>query len=118
MKIVSFALAVMVFALLAAKASAAGTASATEKKPATDKEPATETVALNIEGISSTSGEDNPGILYILPWQPPTLPRRTREGLSANAAELLEPMDPVVFERHQNFQQSLNPVLDSESNLR
>lgn len=79
---------------------------------------AEETVALNIEGISSTSGEDNPGILYILPWQPPTLPRRSREGLSTNASELLEPMNPVVFERHQNFQQSLNPVLDSDNNLR
>jgi len=80
--------------------------------------PAMETVALNIEGISSTSSEDNPGILYILPWQPPTLPRRTRGALKTNAAELLEPVDPVVFERHQNFQQSLNPVLDSTNTLR
>lgn len=77
-----------------------------------------ETVALTIEGINSTSGEDNPGILYILPWQPPTLPRRTRGALEPNAAELLEPMDPVVFERHQNFQQSLNPVLDSSNSPR
>lgn len=75
--------------------------------------PAVETVALSVEGISSNSGEDNPGILYILPWQPPTLPRRARGALETNAPELLEPMDPVVFERHQNFQQSLNPVQDS-----
>ncbi len=109
--IVPFALAVMVFAV-PMMAVAADTGSAT------DIASATETVALDIEGISSTSGEDNPGILYILPWQPPTLPRRTREELSTNASELLEPMDPIVFERHQNFQQSLNPVLDSDNNLR
>ena len=80
--------------------------------------PTTETVALSVEGISSASSEDNPGILYILPWQPPTLPRRTRGALEPNASELLEPVDPVVFERHQNFQQSLNPVLDSTNALR
>lgn len=107
MKIVPFALAVMVFAIATETAASE-----------TDKEPATETVALNIEGISSTSGEDNPGILYVLPWQPPALPRRTREGLSINAAEFLEPVNPGVFERHQNFQQSLNPVLDSDNSLR
>lgn len=78
----------------------------------------TETVALTVEGISSTSGEDNPGILYILPWQPPTLPRRTRGALETNASELLEPMDPAVFEHHQKFQQSLNPSLDSTNSLR
>lgn len=79
---------------------------------------ATETVSLTVEGISSTSSEDNPGILYILPWQPPTLPRRTRGALETNASELLEPMDPTVFERHQNFHQSLNPSLDSTNSLR
>jgi hypothetical protein len=103
---VSFVFAVMVLALLT------GTAAATETVPAP------ETVALSIEGISSTSSEDNPGILYILPWQPPTLPRRTREGLSTNASELLEPLEPTAFEGHQNFQQSLNPALNSKNQLR
>ncbi|TGN41552.1 hypothetical protein [Marinobacter confluentis] len=79
---------------------------------------AQETVSLTVEGISTVSSEDNPGIVYILPWQPPTLPRRDREGLATNAAELLEPVDPLVFERHQNFQQSLNPDLDSSNTLR
>jgi len=108
------AFAVMAFALPA-------TAIAQSQAPADStvliESPAMETVALNIEGISSTSSEDNPGILYILPWQPPTLPRRTRGALETNAAELLEPVDPAVFEGHQNFQQSLNPVLDSTNTL-
>lgn len=83
---------------------------------------AMETLALSVDGISSTSGEDSPGVVYILPWQAPTLPRRTRGALEPNAAELLEPVDPVIFERHQNFQQSLNPALnptlDSPNSLR
>ena len=79
---------------------------------------AMETVALTVDGINATSGEDNPGVVYILPWQPPTLPRRTRDALETNASELLAPMDPTVFERHQNFQQSLNPTLDSTNTRR
>jgi hypothetical protein len=77
-----------------------------------------ETVALGVEGINAEAGEDNPGILYILPWQPPTMPRRTRGALEPNAPELLEPVDPDVFARHQNFQQSLNPALDSSNSPR
>lgn len=74
-----------------------------------------DTIALSVEGITSGSSEDNPGVLYILPWQPPTLPRRTRDALASDAPELLEPMDPEVFERHRGFQQSLNPRLDSSN---
>lgn len=121
MTTISFSPGLLIQYLLAALAFAVPTiaAGATSVSASdTDRAPTTETVALGIEGISSTSSEDNPGILYILPWQPPTLPRRTREGLDTNASELLEPMDPVVFERHRNFQQSLNPALDSKNNLR
>ena len=77
-----------------------------------------DTVALTVEGINATSGEDNPGVVYILPWQPPTLPRRTRDALETNADELLAPMDPAVFQNHQQFQQSLNPRLDSPDTRR
>jgi len=79
---------------------------------------AMETVALSIEGISSTSSEDSPGVVYILPWQPPTLPRRTRDALEVDARGLREPMDPVVFDRHQAFHQSLNPTADSPNSPR
>jgi hypothetical protein len=114
MKCVFMALAFALPALAMAQSKAATDADKTSAGEA----PAMETVALSIDGISSTSGEDNPGILYILPWQPPTLPRRSRAALETNAAELLEPMDPVVFDRHQNFQQSMNPVVDSSNSLR
>lgn len=92
--------------------------SADAEGPESSPSAAMETVALTVDGINTTSGEDNPGVVYILPWQPPTLPRRTRDALETNASELLAPMDPMVFEHHQNFQQSLNPSLDSKNTRR
>ena len=118
MKCAVMVLAFALPALAIAQSQAATDAEKASTTTSTTESPAMETVALSIDGISPTSGEDNPGIVYILPWQPPTLPRRSGAALETNAAELLEPMDPVVFDRHQNFQQSLNPVLDSTNTLR
>ncbi len=76
-----------------------------------------ETVALSVEGITRHTGDDGPGVLYILPWQPPTLPRRTRAELEAGNEELLEPKDPLTLERHRKFRETLNPSLDSTLSL-
>lgn len=76
-----------------------------------------ETVALSVEGITPHTGDDDPGVLYILPWQPPTLPRRTRAELEAGNEELLEPKDPLTLERHRKFRETLNPSLDSALSL-
>ena len=35
-----------------------------------------DTVRLSVEGLSASLGEDEPRVLYILPWQAPSLPRR------------------------------------------
>ncbi|SFM54586.1 hypothetical protein [Marinobacter zhejiangensis] len=69
--------------------------------------------ALTVEGISAQPGDDDPRVLYILPWQAPTIPRRPRSELSSEMPELMTPIDPVVFERHRNFRETLNPELDS-----
>jgi len=82
-----------------------------------DTESAGETVALGVEGITRHTGDDDPGVLYILPWQPPTLPRRSRAELDAGSDELLEPMDPLTLERHRIFRETLNPSLDSSLSL-
>lgn len=34
---------------------------------------------LQVRGLSAGAGEDDPGILYILPWQTPSLPTAVRE---------------------------------------
>lgn len=79
--------------------------------------PETDTVALTVEGITQHSGDDDPGVLYILPWQPPTLPRRSRAELDAGSDELLQPEDPLTLERHRRFRETLNPSLDSTLSL-
>lgn len=76
-----------------------------------------DTVALTVEGITPHTGDDDPGVLYILPWQPPTLPRRSRAELEAGSEELLEPKDPLTLERHRKFRETLNPSLDSTLSL-
>lgn len=97
-------------AMLPARALAAD---AGTDAPVTD----TETVALTVEGITRHTGDDDPGVLYILPWQPPTLPRRTRAELEAGSDELFEPKDPLTLERHRKFRETLNPSLDSALSL-
>lgn len=66
-----------------------------------------ETVRLSIEGISASMGEDEPRVLNILPWRVPTLPRRPGAELESTAAELVQPLDPLVLERHREFRQNL-----------
>lgn len=78
---------------------------------------ADDTAALAVEGISAQSADDDPGVLYILPWQPPTLPRRPRARLDDSAPDLMMPMDPVALERHRVFRETLNPSMDSSLSL-
>lgn len=69
------------------------------------------TVRLSVEGLSASLGEDEPRVLYILPWQAPSLPRRPRADLNDQAPELLRPADPVAMERHRLFREHLNPLI-------
>lgn len=72
---------------------------------------------LSIAGLSSSPGDDEPRVLHILPWQPPSIPRRPRSELNAESPGLLDPIDPVVFERHRRFRQTLDPALESRFTL-
>ncbi|RBP25718.1 hypothetical protein DET50_12161 [Marinobacter pelagius] len=74
------------------------------------KTPEKERASLEIAGISATTGEDEPRILFILPWQPPSLPRRLRAELADQAPELEQPIDPMAVERHRRFRNTLDPM--------
>jgi len=76
---------------------------------ATGNEP--EQPALTVSGLSASAGEDDPRVLYILPWQNPTLPRRPRAELNSQAPELNQPLSPQVLENHRQFRESLNPLV-------
>ncbi len=70
-----------------------------------------DTVRLSVEGISASLGEDEPRVLYILPWRAPSLPKRPRAKLDDTAPELMRPADPVALERHRLFRETLNPLI-------
>ena len=70
-----------------------------------------DTLRLSVEGLSASLGEDEPRVLYILPWQAPSLPRRPRADLHDEAPELVRPADPVALERHRLFRENLNPLI-------
>ena len=74
-----------------------------------------DTVRLSVEGLSASLGEDEPRVLYILPWQAPSLPKRPRAHLNDEAPELVRPADPVAMERHRLFRENLDPLILSPS---
>lgn len=90
----------LVFLIVFAATALAGENTTPEKARAT----------LEIAGISATTGEDEPRILFILPWQPPSLPRRPRAELEDRAPELEQPVDPMAEERHRRFRNILDPM--------
>ncbi|WP_372965532.1 hypothetical protein [Marinobacter sp.] len=67
--------------------------------------------SLEVAGISASSGEDDPRILYILPWQTPSLPRRPRAELNQNAPELMQPVSSTTLENHRLFRETMNPLV-------
>lgn len=67
--------------------------------------------ALAIAGIQASSGEDDPRILYIMPWQHPTLPRRPRTSLNTELPALMAPADSRTLENHRHFRETLNPLV-------
>ncbi|MFO8140831.1 MAG: hypothetical protein R6T87_02865 [Marinobacter sp.] len=66
---------------------------------------------LQVAGLSASVGDDDPRVLYILPWQNPSLPRRPRAELNNRAPNLLQPASPRVLENHRQFRDSLNPLV-------
>lgn len=66
--------------------------------------------ALTIEGLAARPGEDNPRMLFILPWQAPTLPRHPEASLPEQAPELEGLLDPRAFDNLRRFRDSLDPL--------
>jgi hypothetical protein len=70
----------------------------------------------DVEGTSIHANEEEPRVLHIVPWQPPTLRRRDRQALSLpGTEELLRPIDVEAFRTHRHFRQTLD-VLNVDRN--
>lgn len=61
-------------------------------------------------GAGCRPGEDNPRMLFILPWQAPTLPRHPEASLPEQAPELEGLLDPRAFDNLRRFRDSLDPL--------
>jgi len=69
-----------------------------------------------VEGISVRASDEQPRVLHIVPWQPPSLARRARPELRLEPlAPVLEPIEPETLEAHRRFRRTLhlleNPTL-------
>lgn len=88
----------LVFALVSVSGYAAGASGS-------------QAVRLEVEGISASAGEDDPRVLFILPWRAPSLPRRPRADLDDSVPRLVQPVNPEALERHRVFRETLNPLI-------
>jgi|GEM_PF-335437 len=66
-------------------------------------------VSLGVEGFSAIPEDREPRVLYILPWQPPTIPERTQAELRTDFPDLMTPQDPDVLSGEIRFRQTLSP---------
>lgn len=73
--------------------------------------PATPESTFTVAGIQAHSGEDDPRILYILPWQLPTLPRRPGTTFNTELPALMAPAGSQTLENHRQFRQTLDPLV-------
>lgn len=63
----------------------------------------------DVEGTSIHANEEEPRVLHIVPWQPPTLARRERTPPELSGVEtLLRPIDVEAFRTHRRFRQTLD----------
>lgn len=63
----------------------------------------------DVEGTSIHANEEEPRVLHIVPWQPPTLSRRERAPPELSGVEtLLRPIDVEAFRTHRHFRQTLD----------
>lgn len=62
-----------------------------------------------VEGTRIHASEEEPRVLNIVPWQPPTLSRRERQELALPGAEaVLQPLDVDAMRTHRHFRQTLD----------
>lgn len=101
----------MAFLMLAVMLSSMVLAAGGETSESATIKPATPESTFTVAGIQAHSGEDDPRILYILPWQLPTLPRRPRTTFNTELPALMAPAGSQTLENHRRFRQTLDPLV-------
>ena len=59
------------------------------------------------EGISITGGNEQPQVLYIVPWQPPTYQKRAEHPPNIELTGMLKPIEPTFHAEDYYFRKKL-----------
>lgn len=59
------------------------------------------------EGISVTGGNEQPRVLYIIPWQPPAYQKRAQHPPNIELSGILEPIEPAFHNEDYHFRKKL-----------
>ena len=59
------------------------------------------------EGISVTGSNEQPQVLYIVPWQPPTYQKRAEHPPNIELTGMLKPIEPTFHNEDYYFRKKL-----------
>jgi hypothetical protein len=72
------------------------------------------TDSLDLGTTSITGNQELPKVLYIVPWKRSDLGDHVGRPVNTLLDEVLEPIDPEVFERHLDYYETLHGVSPEE----
>jgi hypothetical protein len=72
------------------------------------------TDTLDLGTTSITGNQELPKVLYIVPWKRSDLGDHVGRPVNTLLDEVLEPIDPEVFERHLDYYETLHGVTPEE----
>mgnify|MGYP000285978315 CR=1 FL=1 len=59
------------------------------------------------EGISVTGSNEQPQVLYIIPWQPPAYQKRAQHPPNMKLSGIIKPIEPVFHNEDYHFRKKL-----------
>lgn len=59
------------------------------------------------EGISVTGSNEQPQVLYIIPWQPPAYQKRAQHPPKMELSGIIKPIEPVFHNEDYHFRKKL-----------
>lgn len=59
------------------------------------------------EGISVTGSNEQPQVLYIIPWQPPAYQKRAQHPPNMELSGIIKPIEPVFHNEDYHFRKKL-----------
>lgn len=59
------------------------------------------------EGISVTGGNEQPQVLYIIPWQPPAYQKRAQHPPNIELSGIIKPIEPAFHNEDYHFRKKL-----------